>query len=143
MIASAQKNSPFPDVFVFTYGCWEQSEQIEWSNGALVFRPNLWAAPDQTSMWSPTVEDWLKFWTSAQAVNLWIWQKSYLNPLILDGLQWSLEISYQGRTLTSEGSNAFPGWENDPEFPDDCEFGRFLHALQKLTSDRFHWEHFG
>jgi hypothetical protein len=78
-----------------------------------------------------------KFWAVAEAVNVWQWRKEYINPLVLDGLQWSLEILHLGRLIVCAGSNSFPGWQNGPEFPEKCEFDRFLEAVKELTPGKF------
>lgn len=129
------ENAQLPSTFCFTYGCWEESQQLEWQDGALVYRPNAWSPAEVIS---PTTGAWQEFWTAAELVKLWSWRKEYINPLTLDGLQWSLEISSEDAKIVCNGSNAVPGWESDPEFPDDCDFGRFLEAVANLTGGRFH-----
>jgi hypothetical protein len=130
---------PFPTHFRFTYGCWEESQQLEWQDGKLVYRPNFWSAGDQVFPVTTTLEDWMEFWAAADSANLWRWQEEYMNPLVLDGLQWSLEISYQGLLINCGGSNAVPGWQDGPEFPENCEFGRFLEAVKALSKGKFQW----
>jgi len=51
---------------------------------------------------------------------------------VLPATQWSLKLKHQGHRLTSEGSNSCPGSSN-PDYPDTCEFGQFIKALQDLT----------
>ena len=43
------------------------------------------------------------------------WKKNYVNPLVLDGTQWSIDIEYEGdrKPVHIDGSNAFPYNFND------------------------------
>ncbi|WP_301109781.1 hypothetical protein [Sporosarcina sp.] len=36
------------------------------------------------------------------------WKSSYIEPYILDGTQWSIEVIREGRTIKKYGSNAYP-----------------------------------
>lgn len=63
----------FPTQFLFTYGCWEESQQLGWQDGKLVYRPSVWSAGDQVVSVEATVEEWNEFWAVAEAVNLWQW----------------------------------------------------------------------
>src|SRR5215469_16625907 len=110
--------SQYPAVFSFSYGGWGgESAELKWENGVLFYRPNIRTA---TTTLSPTVNDWKRFWAVAEAVNLWQWREEYMNDEVLDGVQWGLKIKFQERKIVCAGSNAFPGFEDGPELPDDC-----------------------
>ena len=63
------------------------------------------------------------------------WKKNYVNPLVLDGTQWSIDIEYEGdrKPVHIYGSNAFPynfddlleflGVDNQDELDDDGDEG--------------------
>lgn len=63
------------------------------------------------------------------------WKKNYVNPSILDGTQWSIDIEYEGdrKPVHIYGSNAFPynfddlleflGVDNQDELDDDGDEG--------------------
>ena len=68
----------------------------------------------------------------ADGVNLWSWLPGYDNDLVLDGIQWSLNLEDNGRKVSCVGSNAFPGFYG-PEIPDTCDFAKFLDAIQILA----------
>ena len=110
-----------------------ECHEIEWKTGILWYRraegAYVWQPATQLS---PSPEAWERFWQDVDAAGVWEWEKSYENLDVLDGTQWSLKLKYQGRRLTAEGSNAYPG-HGEPEFPATCEFGKFITALQQLT----------
>ena len=60
---------------------------------------------------SPTQEDWDIFLRALNTHNVWNWEEYYMNPDILDGTQWSLEIKADSLKVKSGGSNEYP-----PEF---------------------------
>ena len=107
--------------------------QVEFKAGKLEYRLAKGAY-----MWEPAIilqpdsGAWKRFWEAVEIAGVWKWKKSYENIDVLDGTQWSLKLKYQGRSLTAEGSNAYPG-HGEPEFPATCEFGQFIKALQQLT----------
>ena len=63
------------------------------------------------------------------------WKKNYVNPSILDGTQWSIDIEYEGdrKPVHIYGSNAFPynfddlleflGVDNQDDIDDDGDEG--------------------
>jgi hypothetical protein len=134
MNPEVKDQSQYPAVFSFSYGSFADYREVRWENDGLVYRQDLRA---EVITLSPTVADWRRFWALSEAVNLWEWREYYMNDEILDGTQWELEVEFQGQKVVSGGSNAFPGWEKGPFFPDGCEFGRFLHAVRTLTGGKF------
>jgi hypothetical protein len=80
-------------------------------------------------------ENWHRFWKSVSAAGVWQWNERYDNLGILDGIQWELQMEYQGRCIKTRGSNAFPGWPR-PNFPKSVAFGQFMEALRILTGRR-------
>jgi hypothetical protein len=80
----------------------------------------------------PTMAEWEQFWHDVEAVKVWNWKPKYWNIGICDGTQWSLKLVYQGRSMHSEGSNAYPG-SAGPGYSQASRFGRFLAALKTLT----------
>jgi hypothetical protein len=39
---------------------------------------------------------------------IWAWRKEYSDSAVLDGTRWSADITWNGRTISSDGSNDFP-----------------------------------
>jgi len=49
------------------------------------------------------------FWKACMQLGLAEWEESYIEPLIMDGIQWSVTVEYSDSTvMKSYGSNKFP-----------------------------------
>ena len=54
-----------------------------------------------------------KFIEELKMVNLLNWKAKYIDPLVLDGTHWSVEIIRNGRNINKYGDNKFPDeWDN-------------------------------
>jgi hypothetical protein len=110
-----------------------ECHEVEWKQDALWCR-----RAEGAYMWKPAValspgpEAWERFWKVLDAAGVWQWENRYENVDVLDGTQWSLELKHLGKSLTSEGSNAFPGSDN-ADYPESSAFGKFIKALRELT----------
>lgn len=125
-----------PDKLSFTYGDWERPVHCEWGEDALDCGSLLnW--DNQTIKVQPSPAEWHRFWIAVEEAKVWSWRGEYNNDQVLDGIQWSLEMQHAGRRIKCEGINAFPGWEATPEFPETCEFAKFLTAIERLTRLKF------
>ena len=91
--------------------------------------------PSEATVVVPTERKWLNFRKKLDIIDVWGWGASYDNPNVLDGTQWELEIDYEIKKISTNGSNSYPGnnnvamltdWEDTPVFDD------FLHALNLL-----------
>ena len=59
-------------------------------------------------------ELWNSLSNGLESLELPYWQKSYSNPLILDGEQWELKLKFKNRrVLVWSGSNAYPPYYRD------------------------------
>lgn len=59
-------------------------------------------------------------------IDLLNWKSEYVDPHILDGTQWSIEIVRKGRNIKKHGSNMYPdGWE------------RFCEIIRKISGRKF------
>lgn len=74
---------------------------------------------------NPTAEAWADFQQVLEGIRGWEWKKSYDRPEIKDGDHWTVKIAHRGRTIDSEGHNAFP--------PD---FEKYLAAVKALLGGR-------
>ena len=57
----------------------------------------------------PTRAQWLEFWTDVGSIDIWSWDEEYVEPGVLDGTQWKLELKFDGKILKCTGSNKYPG----------------------------------
>ena len=124
----------YPTTLHFEIGGFtETCHQIEFMDGKLQYR-----RAEGAYVWEPAISlepdsaAWDRFWQGVESAGVWSWEKGYWNPDILDGTQWSLKLNHQGRSIKTDGSNAFPG-SQQPDDPAKCEFGQFIEAVRKLT----------
>ena len=81
----------------------------------------------------PSQDQWDQFWRDQDASDVWHWEEYYQPAVgVCDGTYWSLELYHSGKSLNSEGSNAYPGGADEHDAPKG-EFLRFLKAVQALT----------
>jgi hypothetical protein len=86
----------------------------------------------------PTLEQWKEFRRELDAIGVWRWQAQYEKPGVVDGTQWSLEVSYPDQAVKTQGSNNYPG-----DTPDSLgvpsggkAFTRYLKAIQRLLGGK-------
>jgi len=86
----------------------------------------------------PTPQAWRKFWFEADSVGMWKWRSKYEPPkgvIVNDGTQWHIAISYKGRSMASDGDNAYPSDANPRRSVMDgptTRFSKFDEAVQHL-----------
>ena len=83
-------------------------------------RDELWCSemrgsqPFKKHLAHPSREQWSRFRAMLDALNAGSWQKSYLNPGVMDGTQWSVRIRYPDLVIDSAGSNSYPNAKGRP-----------------------------
>jgi hypothetical protein len=98
-------------------------------------RRRLWYRNDHLQLEiSPSREDWRAFWTRLDQIGVWNWRKRYDDPDVLDGTQWSLDISDGVRTLQCFGSNRYP---ENLATKGSSPFKQFLKAVEALIRQPF------
>lgn len=55
-----------------------------------------------------TEREWCEFRRALHEVGVWGWREEYLNPNVLDGTHWDLDIAYEDNALRARGVNDFP-----------------------------------
>ncbi|WP_218240498.1 hypothetical protein, partial [Pseudomonas sp. 2822-17] len=54
------------------------------------------------------------------------WKRQYVEPDVMDGTNWQVELVRDGRNIYKQGNNKFPrGWEE------------LCHAIKELTGQEF------
>jgi hypothetical protein len=81
----------------------------------------------------PTENEWIDFWSTAERCGLWNWKSYYNDPGVLDGIQWEVQIGIGTRSVTSFGSNSYPGGTG---MAYSKSFSLFLRAIRKLVGGR-------
>ena len=67
-----------------------------------------------------------KFLEQLETINLLNWEAKFIDPGVLDGTQWHVEIVMDGHTITKHGSNCYPE-----------QWGKFRQAISKITGKPF------
>lgn len=67
-----------------------------------------------------------EFIEELKRLNMLNWKEHYVDPYVLDGTQWSVEIVQEGRTIEKDGSN---------EFPD--EWDQFCNLISGISGKEF------
>lgn len=69
---------------------------------------SLYLKPSNLPIYEPYTKE--EFLQGIAELHIGEWKKEYVNPLVLDGTQWSIEIEYEGdhKPIHIYGSNAYP-----------------------------------
>jgi hypothetical protein len=90
----------------------------------------------------PSAKQWRAFRRTLDRLNVWCWQRNYLDPHVCDGTGWSAKIVYSDRSLVSGGSNSFPGRDGRAvpitEDGTDNTFEKFCRSVTRLIGREFH-----
>jgi hypothetical protein len=136
-------NQPNPsDSLIFWMGSWECIfREVTFENGELSYRTGTDFFDKTTGplRCTPDQDRWASFWTAIERIGVWDWKPDYSDTGVLDGTQWSLRMRHNGRVMSSEGDNDYPGGV-DAEFSDDSPFGQFLAALAQLLGVKQFYE---
>jgi hypothetical protein len=104
-------------------------EGVSWRAGKLVYggtdpSGGLYGFGDDLASGSevtPSRQAWLVFWSQLDRLGVWNWKSDYINDNMLDGYEWSVDIVYGNRSVTSQGRN------NEPS-----DFEAFREAVGQL-----------
>lgn len=69
---------------------------------------SLYLKPSNHQVYEPFTK--VEFLEGIAALHIGEWKRSYIDPLVFDGTQWSIDIEYEGdhKPVHIDGSNAFP-----------------------------------
>jgi hypothetical protein len=73
----------------------------------------------------PSRAAWLAFWKEMDAVDVWKWDKEYIDRTVRDGHSWELKLERGGKSVAAVGSNRFPP-----------QFERYEKALERLLANK-------
>ena len=108
--------------------------KVRLSRGRLPYSTTTGLIPSQSPETSrPSEEQRHQFWQEVDRVGVWAWLPGYVNPNVLDGTQWRLELRHGERKVKSEGSNLYPG-SAGIDYTADSPFAQLLCALAHLTA---------
>jgi hypothetical protein len=128
-----------PTKFSFSIGGYGgENHQFELINGDLLYSGGFGCIdPSAAQIITPSAQKWRNFIANLDAVGVWKWRRHYVDPEILDGTQWSLEISIGDKSKRSEGSNDYPqSGKPGGMLGESDQFDAFLRALSNLVGFR-------
>ena len=117
-----------PSTLQFQYGGFFGGyRRLEWRTGALMYGASSGPMHELMTRLEPTETDWQAFAARLEELGVYRWLEDYVNPDILDGMQWSFAVAWpNGRQVRSSGSNAYPP-----------AFDEFVQAVSQLTQIDF------
>ena len=78
---------------------------------------------------SPSKSNWDRFWMFLDDINIWEWEKEYVDKNVLDGTQWEIKFLNSTKKIHSYGSNLYP---NKKVFNNLIKEVEILFDLKKL-----------
>lgn len=105
-----QKNSSniVPKKLLFEIGGYGSSSfKIELKGNTLKYYDGLPFEFREVEIFKPSDQEWKQLRKVLNEVEIWKWSRQYESD-VLDGTQWSLEISYEDISMKSYGNNAYP-----------------------------------
>ena len=78
---------------------------------------------------APPQGTWPRLWDLLEELDAWHWSGYYGNLTVVDGVSWSLDISWKGRQLSAAGYHSWPG--------KDREFARLMTLLRRLAQGEY------
>ena len=97
---------------------------MKWDGKALRIETAVEAKTKYTTL-APSRAAWQAFWKEIDAINVWKWDKEYIDKKVVDGQSWNLHFERGSKKVRSEGSNRFPP-----------QFERYEKALERLLADK-------
>jgi len=124
------------DTIEFSYGGFFQGyKTIRYSNGTVTLSISLKPDDEQTNN---VPEERLEvFWQELETIGVWDWQDEYVDPYILDGVQWSLKLVHGDREKNISGSNMFPPNISVSDNPKGDVFHQLCQAVNKLVGRKY------
>lgn len=139
-VISAAEPSPMPKEFsAFIGGFLGTSYRLELHGGVLTYTTSGGGQSNakRTDV-TPSAARWREFRQTLEGLKIWKWHADYPNDGILDGTQWSLNITFEDRAIKSHGSNCYPESNGKPNGkPEPTKaFQDYLEAVQKLIDGK-------
>jgi hypothetical protein len=130
-------HSELPEVLHITIGGFDgPSYDLLLTNGTLQYKAagSISQLEDmKAAIIAPTASQWTAFRSSLDEIGVWNWKTNYINPDVLDGMGWSINVKYHDTGIFAEGANAYP--ESDGIDPSPI-FQKLTAAVSMLLSGR-------
>ncbi len=76
---------------------------------------------------------WRKLIKLLEKRSVWKWPRNFHNPMVLDGLVWSLVVQTTDINVYTGGTNAYPPRGNGPHWGHD--FGKLVDTISEMAGD--------
>jgi hypothetical protein len=110
----------------FKIGSFHSSNRLILEDDKITITPSPYAIEETAVTCIPSNENWLEFSHNLEQLNVLSWDKSYHDPSILDGTQWSLLVLTESYEVDTGGSNAYPG-----------NFDELIKTINRLISQEY------
>jgi len=117
------------------------SYSVKLERGCHVYQPYTHGyQPLEALEISPSADEWKAFRQQLVQLDVWSWESDYEDPGATDGTNWTVDLKYPDKGISSGGSNNFPSEEAYNEDDDtynededeDTYFDEFLRAVSRL-----------
>lgn len=119
-----------PDEFeICIGGCFGPTFTVRLKEGKLIYESSsgMYVLASMEEI-APDDKAWAEFWDELEAIGAWDWKSRYDNT-DAEGTHWFVHIAKGGRSIISEGENAYPGADS---LESSENFECFLEALRRL-----------
>ena len=127
-----------PQKLLFDIGGYDSSSYtLELKGDRLKYHDGYSPVIRDEKIFKPSDQEWRQFRKDLDNLEIWNWSRQYESD-VLDGTQWSFEVSYEDNSINIYGNNAYPDPENVSEgvvleFTEP--FMDLINALKNITSD--------
>jgi len=127
-----------PKKLIFEIGGYDSSSySLELKGDRLKYNDGYVPVIRDENFFKPSDKEWIQLRKDLDKVGVWNWSRQYESD-VLDGTQWSFEVSYEDNSIKIYGNNAYPDPENVSEgvvleFTEP--FMDLINALKNITSD--------
>lgn len=121
-----------PDAMRFWFGSFMDGKGhgIELSGEKLLYRQYILSSKAEREI-RPSEQQWQAFKLELDEIDVWKWDESYDNPLVIDGTQWYLMIKWGGGFIETSGSNLYPAGDKKKSYL-TRDFRALLCAIERL-----------
>ena len=113
---------------IFIGGYTGPSYKLELKDGRLLYSQFEYGHQLKNTKWlTPNAKQWEAFWKSVDSIDIWNWEKEYIDSTILDGTSWSIDIKLDEKIISSKGINSYPA--------NDVKIQSFLEAVSTLIDN--------
>lgn len=127
-----------PQKLLFDIGGYDSSSYtLELKGDRLKYHDGYSPVIRDEKIFKPSDQEWRQFRKDLDNLEIWNWSRQYESD-VLDGTQWSFEVSYEDNSIKIYGNNAYPDPKNLSEgvvLEFTTPFMDLISALKNISSD--------